>query len=200
MNKLRRLLLLVITLVITGCSFISEALPDSTDAHGAKPTTQPGTLASTPGQGTLVIFAAASLTDAFQEIGKDFESTHPGVRMRFNFTGSQIARMQIEQGAMADVFASADHKNMDLLTADGLVVAKTVQEFATNRLVVVLPRGNPGNVKALKDLAMPGLKILLADASVPAGNYSRQVLSRMSENPAYGPEFVNESHRKCRIE
>ncbi len=190
MNKLDRLLSLVITLVVTGCSFISPTPAVSTDQYTSQPSSRTATPVSTPGQGALIVFAAASLSDAFQEIGKNFESENPGVKVRFNFTGSQIARMQIEQGAAADIFASADPKNMDQLAADGLVSADKVQNFATNRLVVVLPQANPGDIHMLTDLAKPGLKIILADASVPAGNYSRQVLSRLSENPAYGPEFI----------
>ncbi len=137
----------------------------------------------------LIVFAAASLTGAFQEIGQGFESANPGVKVSFNFAGSQILSTQLEQGAQADVFASADQKNMDLLLADHLVLAGMVQQFATNSLIVILPKGNPGKVASLADLARPGLKLVLADASVPAGNYARQVLDRLSEDTAYGSDF-----------
>jgi len=136
-----------------------------------------------------MVFAAASLTGAFQEIGKNFEMTNPGVSINFNFAGSQILRTQLEQGALADVFASADHKNMDLLITENLVAGNTYQDFATNQLVVILPPGNPGDVQTLRDLARPNLKVILADASVPAGNYARQILSNMSKDPEFGADF-----------
>lgn len=141
---------------------------------------------------TLTVFAAASLTGAFQELGRDFEASNLGVKVNFNFAGSQILRTQLEQGAISDVFASADHKNMDLLAAEHLVDAKTVRDFTSNSLIVILPGGNPGNVMSLADLAKPKLKLVLADASVPAGDYARQVLVKMSQNPAYGENFFEQ--------
>jgi molybdate transport system substrate-binding protein len=140
-------------------------------------------------QRTLTVYAAASLTGAFKDIGKEFETTNPGVRVIFNFSGSQILRSQLEQGAVADVFASADQKNMAALVSDNLVTPNSYQDFATNKLVVILPPGNPGNVLSLTDLGKPGLKLVLADASVPAGNYARQMLSKMSTDSDYGSEY-----------
>jgi molybdate transport system substrate-binding protein len=137
----------------------------------------------------LVVFAAASLTGALQEIGKAFEAANPGVGVSFNFAGSQILRTQLELGASADVFASADHQNMDVLAADGLVIPAGIQQFARNRLVVILPTDNPAGIEQLVDIARPGVKVILADASVPAGNYARQVLDKISQNPAYNEGF-----------
>jgi molybdate transport system substrate-binding protein len=138
---------------------------------------------------TVTVFAAASLTGAFQEIGKDFETMNPGVNVRFNFAGSQILRTQLEQGASADVFASADHKNMDLLVNDNLVNANVYQDFVNNELIVILPISNPGNVETLADMSRTGLKLILADSSVPAGNYARQILTKMSDDSIYGSDF-----------
>jgi molybdate transport system substrate-binding protein len=138
---------------------------------------------------TLTVFAAASLTDAFSEIGKEFESTNPGVKVVFSFAGSQVLRTQLEQGAVADIYASADHKNMDLLVAEDLIAPNTYQDFTTNRLVVILPPGNPKGLATLEDLAITNLKLVLADSSVPAGNYARQILSNMSKDPAYGTDY-----------
>jgi len=145
-----------------------------------------------PVRQTLMVFAAASLTGAFQEIGQDFEAANPGVQVNFNFAGSQILRTQLEQGALADVFASADHKNMDLVVSENLVAAGNVYDFVTNSLIVILPHGNPGNVTSLAVLAKPMLKIVLADASVPAGNYARQILTNMSQDTAFGLDFGKE--------
>ena len=139
---------------------------------------------------TLTVFAAASLTGAFREIGTGFESTYPGVSVNFNFAGSQILRAQIEQGAVADVFASADHNNMDVLFPDELIVVDSYRDFTTNRLTVILPPGNPGNVQDLGDLAKANLKLVLADSSVPAGNYARQIFTKMSMDPVYGVDFM----------
>ncbi len=138
---------------------------------------------------TLTVYAAASLAGAFQEIGNDFEAANPGVNVIFSFAGSQILQTQLEQGAIADVFASADHKNMDLLVTDHLIVPNSYQDFAMNKLIVILPAANPGNVQKIEDLAKPNLKLILADSSVPAGNYARQFLTKMSSNPTYGSDF-----------
>ncbi len=191
MSRTRRSIILICIFVLVGCSVTDTELVTGTlslmnptqSAHSQI------TVDSLP-QKTLIVFAAASLTDAFQELGKNFEKLHPGVNVQFNFTGSQIARTQIEQGARADIFASADHKNMDLLTSQNLVRGDTYQDFATNRLVVIMPRGNPASVKMLDDLARPGLKLILADESVPAGNYARQALTKMSEISEYRPDFM----------
>ena len=125
----------------------------------------------------LRVYAAASLTDAFTEIGKDFEIAHPEVRVSFNFGGSQTLRAQIEQGAQADVFAPANLKEMETLARGNYVGAAKV--FLTNRLVVVLPAKNPGGVTGLEDLARSGLKVILAAQEAPVGGYSLQALEQM---------------------
>lgn len=136
---------------------------------------------------TLTVFAAASLTDAFTEIGKAFEVSHPNVSVVFSFAGSQILRTQIEQGAEPDIFASANELEMDTLVSDGLVAADAPQTFVTNKLVIVLPPNNPADVQTLADLARPGLKLVLAASDVPAGKYTRQVLENL--NGLYGSDF-----------
>ncbi len=183
---------LLIIMLINGCIASSQPAPVVTDAG------QPGdgvatatTQAKASGQSTLTVFAAASLTGVFQEIGQNFELANPGVQVYFNFAGSQILRTQLEQGAPADLFASADQQNMQLLLEEHLVAAEAIQDFASNSLVVILPPGNLANVLKLADLARPGLKLVLADGSVPAGNYARQVLEKMSQDPAYGADFGN---------
>ena len=138
---------------------------------------------------TLTVFAAASLTDAFNEIGRNFEAAHPGVTVSFNFAGSQTLRTQLEQGAVADVFASANQTEMDTLMKDTLVAANSSQVFLTNSLVVILPANNPANVLTLKDLSRPGLKLDLADTTVPAGKYARQILMSLDKDPAFGSDF-----------
>jgi molybdate transport system substrate-binding protein len=143
------------------------------------------------GAATLTVLAAASLTDSFQDIGAAFEKANPGVVVTFSFAGSQALRTQIEQGAKADVFASADAKNMDPVKSEDLL-AGSPQIFTRNVLTVILPKANPGGLKKLQDLARPGIKLILADASVPVGNYSRQVLDKLSADPAFGSNFKSQ--------
>jgi molybdate transport system substrate-binding protein len=135
---------------------------------------------------TLHVFAAASLTDAFSEIGHAFESVHPGTTIEFNFAGSQVLRTQIEQGAQADVFASADRAHADALRAKELLEPTHV--FIRNRLVVVTPI-DASRIKALVDLARPGRKIVTAGPTVPAGRYTLQVLRNMAGSGLYGDDY-----------
>jgi molybdate transport system substrate-binding protein len=135
----------------------------------------------------LTIFAASSLTDAFKEIGAQFEAQHPGVKVDFNFAGSQLLRQQLEQGAQADVFASANTKEMDAAIKSGLVAANAPQVFVKNRLTVIVPQDNRAGVTTLVDLAKPGLKIVLAAPNVPVGGYALNTLDKM--NLAYGAAF-----------
>jgi molybdate transport system substrate-binding protein len=138
-------------------------------------------------RGVLVVFAAASLTEAFQDIGAAFERAHPGVKVEFNFAGSQVLRAQIEQGAPADVFASADLLHADALAASGRT--RPHRTFARNALVVVTPGGSP-RVRSLRDLAAPGVKVVLAAATVPAGRYARKALERMDGDASLGAGFA----------
>jgi molybdate transport system substrate-binding protein len=121
----------------------------------------------------LKVFAAASLTGAFEELGQRFTAAQ-GTEVTFNFAGSQALATQIRQGAPADVFAAADVPNMDKVKD----LVGTPQPFAGNRLAIVVERGNPAGVKGLGDLAAGDRKVVLAAEDVPAGKYARQVLDR----------------------
>ncbi|HXF73577.1 MAG TPA: molybdate ABC transporter substrate-binding protein [Actinomycetota bacterium] len=123
----------------------------------------------------LVVLAAASLTEAFGEIGRAFEASHPGVVVRFSFGPSDGLAAQIREGAPADVFASASPAWMDDVEENGPGVLHRAV-FARNRLVVITPADDPGDVSDLRDLARPGLRLVLAAPGVPAGDYARQVL------------------------
>jgi molybdate transport system substrate-binding protein len=120
-------------------------------------------------------------------MGEAFEASHPGVTVAFNFGGSQNLRTQIEQGAPADVFASANTKEMDTLLTGDFVDTGAPNIFLTNWLVVILPRANPAGIVSLEDLAKPGLKLVLAAEEVPAGRYAREVLENL--NGIFGAEF-----------
>lgn len=136
---------------------------------------------------TLTVYAAASLTDAFTEIGQAFEAEHSGVTVVFNFGGSQNLRTQIEQGAPADVFAAGNTKEMDTLVDQNLIEETAPKGFLTNQLVVILPKNNPAGITSLEDLRMPSLKLVLAAEVVPAGRYARQVLDNL--NALFGADY-----------
>lgn len=110
----------------------------------------------------LSVFAAASLTEAFSEIGAEFQADRPGLAAEFNFAGSQNLAQQINQGAAADVFASAHQQQMEAAIRSGRVQAGAVRTFAQNRPVVVLPQDNPSGLVSLTDLARPGLRLAAA--------------------------------------
>ena len=124
----------------------------------------PGTRTET----TLTVFAAASLTDTFTELGQQFEALHGGVTVTFNFAGSSDLVAQIQQGPPADVFASADTANMDKAITDDLVEGDPV-DFASNTLQIAVPPDNPAGVESLQDLADSGTKVVLCAPEVPCG-------------------------------
>ena len=143
--------------------------------------------APVPDSQILIVFAAASLADAFTEIGIAFDATNPGVTTIFNFAGSQALRTQIEEGAPADVFASASSKEMNMLVDGNFVSAGVVQIFLSNKLVVILPENNPAALEKLEDLANPEIKLVLAAEEVPVGKYARQSLVLM--DASFGDGF-----------
>jgi molybdate transport system substrate-binding protein len=124
--------------------------------------------------GTLTIFAASSLTDAFGQLGKTFEQQNSGTTVKTSFGASSDLLAQIQQGAPADVFASADIPNMDKVKD----LVGTPQNFASNLLQIVVEKGNPKGVKGLEGLANPDLKVVLAAPEVPAGKYAQQALAK----------------------
>lgn len=161
-----------------------DAGPNPTPAAGAPAAT------ATPGvTGNITVFAAASLTDAFNELATEFKKANPGVgEISFNFAGSSALRTQLEQGARAEIFASADTVQMDAAKKSG-VVSGGDKIFARNSLVIITPKSNPGRVAAPVDLKKSGLKLVLAAPEVPVGNYARQMFTKMDADPAYGAGF-----------
>ena len=126
------------------------------------------------GSKILTVYAAASLTSSFEEIGKQFEADHAGVKVRFSFGGSSDLVAQLQQGAPADVFASADTDNMERATADDLVEEDPV-DFATNTLEIAVPPDNPAGVASLEDLAKPGTQVVVCATEVPCGAATQKV-------------------------
>jgi molybdate transport system substrate-binding protein len=147
--------LLVVAVVAAGCG-------GNDDSPGGESPTE------------IKVFAAASLTAAFNQLGERYTAANNGTKVTFNFAGSQALATQIQQGAPADVFASADLPNMDKVK--DLVGEPRV--FASNQLQIVVEQGNPMGVKTLDDLARSDLKVVLAAPDVPAGKYAKQALAK----------------------
>lgn len=138
-----------------------------------------------PGSPVLTVFAAASLTEPFSQIGAQFEDQHPGVTVTFNFAGSQQLAQQLLSGAPADVFASANQRQMDVAIEGGVAAADAVRRFTSNRLVVIVPADNPAGIASLQGLSRPGIKLVLAAAEVPVGQYSLEFLDKASQANGY---------------
>ena len=159
--------------------------------------------------GTLTVFAASSLNEAFTDLAADFEQSYPGKSVDLNFAGSQLLRVQLENGARADVYASADQRHMDLAVESGLVSGEDIR-FASNRLVIIVPKRDtrdssdsldkrPGcsglgredgySIESPSDLACKGVKLVLAQPEVPAGSYARTVIERMAQDRRFGPDY-----------
>lgn len=146
-----------------------------------------GVLQAQSGQ-TLTIFAAASLTDAFEDIATAFEAAHPGVDVLFNFAGSSDLAAQIAEGAPADVFASANNRQMSAAVDSGRISAQPVT-FVKNRLVLIVPAENPAHITGLGDLAHEGVLLVLAAPDVPVRDYTNTMLDRMAADPGYGESY-----------
>jgi molybdate transport system substrate-binding protein len=139
--------------------------------------TQPSTPTPTVGVGDVTVFAAASLTETFTQIGKDFEAAHPGSHVKFTFAGSQTLAQQITQGAPADVFASASPTTMKQVADTGSVT------FVRNKLQIAVPKGNPKHIASLADLTKPDLKLALCADAVPCGAAAKKAFDAAKLTP-----------------
>jgi molybdate transport system substrate-binding protein len=139
--------------------------------------------------GKLTIFAASSLTDAFGELANTFEEENEGIEVRQSFGASSDLLAQIQQGAPADVFASAAEEEMDA-AVDNRLVAGTPRVFVKNREVIMVPRGNPAEINSLEDMARPNIKLVLAARDVPAADYAVEILGKADKE--YGPDFEDD--------
>ena len=189
---------LILALLLTSCASqpaaIQVAVEPKTVARQASEGAQaPAAMDAPPPARSepvdLYVFAAASLTSAFGDIGRLFEASHPGTSIVFNFAGSQQLAQQINEGAPADVFASANKKQMDVVIEAGNIVTGTHQTFARNRLVVIYPHDNPAGLTELTDLGKSGLKLVLASKEVPVGQYALDFLDKASADPAFGTSY-----------
>jgi len=183
MKIVRRTTLLCVPLGLAACGTggisTARSLPDASPSPAA-----------TPEPKELVILAASSLTDAFNEIAGDFPKRPEaaGLKLILSYGASTQLRIQLEQGAPADIYESADDAQMQLAVRAGLMQG-TPTVFARNRLVVVLPKENRAGLTTLSDLAKPGIKLVATARDVPVGNYTYQTLARMAADPHYGAGF-----------
>ncbi|HWQ45959.1 MAG TPA: molybdate ABC transporter substrate-binding protein [Longilinea sp.] len=189
MNKKSLLVLLLLAAMLTACSTPAATVTTdvaATEAPIAAETAAP-VETSAPEPVTLTVFAAASLTDAFTEIGTAFQAQYPNVTISFNFAGSQALASQIVEGAPVDVFASANNSQMQVVVDAGLIPADTATAFVHNSLVIVTPADNPAGIDELADLAQPGLTLVFAADTVPAGKYTIDLLT--NANATLGETF-----------
>lgn len=167
----------------------TRAQANGSDDHTAQggTSTDPATDATDqrPMAGTIVVSAASSLTEAFEELAADFERAHPGVRVELNFGGSSTLATQVLNGAPVDVFASADREQMVRVSGAGLV-AGVPQVLAANALVAITPTRS--DLTQVADLAAPGVRLVLAGPEVPAGRYARAWLESL--DPVIGNGFA----------
>ncbi len=186
---IRRFTALVAALIIAaGCSGAGSSSAATTGVSPI-PTVRPSAPPSAPDGAGLTVFAAASLKKAFGDIQTAYEAANPGVRLTMSFGASSALETQIEQGAPADIFASADTKNPQLLVDGGFATGPVVN-VTRNALTVIVPTANPGGITSPIDLARPGLKIIAAGADVPITKYSDQLLDNLADVSGYPADFA----------
>lgn len=155
---------------VAACSSSSSSSDSSPSGSGSATGS-----ASAPAT-TLTVFAAASLTKSYDQIGKQFEQAHPGVTVKFSYAGSQTLVDQLSQGAPADVLATADTKTMDKATKESLVGPSTT--YTSNLLTIITPAGNPGKVSGFND-SLNSVKLVVCAPAVPCGNATKKLEDKL---------------------
>jgi len=204
--SLARLILLAALLALAGLSgpgaptiAIAQATINcdpnlAAPSPSASPAATPAPVTAVPfpeNAGEVTVFAAASLTDAFNQIATDLEAANPGLDLVFNFAGSQALVTQLTEGAKADVFASANSSQMNE-AIEGGVISGEPSTFAHNRLAIVVPKDNPAGIASFAELGKDGVKLVLAAEDVPVGQYARQSICLAgADSAAFGEGFVD---------
>lgn len=171
---MRRLVVTTLAVALTGLGLAGCGSDDSGSGSGsgAGPS---GSTAETDVTGEITVLAAASLTESFTTLGKQFEAAHPGVKVTLSFGASSALATQVTSGAPADVFASASAKTMDAVVA--AKAASDPKTFAENVMEIAVPPANPGKITGVNDLASPGVKTALCQAQVPCGATAAKVFT-----------------------
>ncbi|MCE7006630.1 molybdate ABC transporter substrate-binding protein [Kibdelosporangium philippinense] len=179
---------LVAPLLLVGC-----ATPTQPAA------TPPPSNASQSITGEVTVFAAASLTETFTQIGKDFQAANPGTKVKFNFGGSSALAQQIDQGAPADVFASASPTNMKQVTDTGAATGPVT--FVRNKLQIAVGKGNPLKIASLADLVKPEVKLALCAEQVPCGAAAKKAFeaAKLTPKPVTLEQDVKATLTKVRL-
>ncbi len=177
MRSLRLLIVAITAALLLG------ACGDDDDETGSTATSEAAN--ETPIEGTVTVFAAASLTDAFEDVGDAFEQANPDANVEFNFAASSALREQILAGAPADVFASANPSNMDQVVEEGAAADPT--DFVENELQIAVPPGNDAGVTGLEDFGNDDLLIGLCAEEVPCGEFGREALANAGVTPRSTP-------------
>ena len=177
-----------VVVAVVACALVLGACGDDSDTDGRGLS------------GTVTVLAASSLTGAFEELAGEFEDRHPGVDIETSFAASSELAAQIQQGAPADVFASADESNMDKVVESGDVDTEPVV-FARNRLTIAVEQGNPQDIAGMPDLARDDLVVVLCAEQVPCGKFADQALDAagVSVSPASREENVKAALGKVEL-
>ena len=159
-------------------AFAGVALALLAACNDSKPTppASPNANVTEPLGGSITVLAASSLTDAFNEVGRQFQAAHPGIAISFSYGASSTLAQQVNAGAPADVLATADEATMQTAVGGGRVNSPAV--FAHNRLALLVAKGNPKNIRTLADLGRPGVIVVLCAAEVPCGRFGAQALDK----------------------
>lgn len=187
-------LLIIFIVALVGCSSPEAAAPEPTEPAVEEPAAEPvEEPAEEPAEevaeeATITVFAAASLTDAFTELGLLFEEQNPGTTVALSFGGSSALATQLAEGAPADVFASANTTQMQNAVEAGRIAGEPVN-FLTNSLVVIIPSDNPAGLTTLADLANEDIAFVTALPDVPIRDFTDQVLANAAADPDYGSDF-----------
>jgi molybdate transport system substrate-binding protein len=184
----RKVLLLVVaalafTFVACGSDSPTATTPAANGSSGASSSAPSVT-------GNITVFAAASLTESFTDEQRTLGTEQPNLKVQLSFAGSGALVQQIQQGAPADVFAAASPKYPELLYQQGLVEKPIA--FATNTLVLVVPKSNPAGIRTVDDLTRPGVKLVIGDPNVPVGSYTRTVLKNLGISAGVLKNVVSE--------
>jgi len=189
--KYRILLIVLLAAILfqTGCSSQASQTPIKNQPTGIVTEQKPSE------SNTLMVFAAGSLAQSFTELGTLFEAQHPGRKVNFNFQNANTLAQQIEQGAPAEVFASAAEKYMTNAVNTGRVNKDDVKIFARNKLVVIYPKNNPANIQTLKDLVKPGIKLVVGAKEGPQGVYVEGFLTNASQDANFSAAYKEDFYK-----